>query len=63
MSLLIAFEECKHNQILMEVGESIPATVLVPFTLYPLDADNSVEPGDAMTCITCNDTRTVRTTV
>lgn len=63
MSLLVTLDPCGHSQLLMEIGETIPAAVLVPWTTYPLDAENSVDPGDEMTCITCDDTRTVRTAV
>ncbi len=66
MALLVSFSDCPHGQILVEIGEiPPPAITLSPWTTYPLDddPDNKIEPGDKMTCITCMETRTVRSAV
>lgn len=64
MALLVSFEDCPHGQILVEIGETPPpAITLTPWTTYPLDEHNSIDPGDEMTCITCMVTRTVRSAV
>lgn len=63
MALLVSFEDCEHRQILMEVGESIIVEAKIPTTLYPLDSGETIDPGNAMTCITCNTTRIVKVAV
>jgi hypothetical protein len=66
MAILIAFEDCPHGQLLIEVGEiPPPAITLTPWTLYPVDndPDNQIAAGDKMTCLTCEETRTVRSAV
>ena len=63
MSLLVAFEDCPHRQILAEVGESIIVEGKIPVTLYPLDSEESIDPGDIMTCITCDEPRKVKSAV
>jgi hypothetical protein len=63
MSLLVRFEVCDHRQMLMEVGEIPVVREDIPTALYPLDAGETIDPGNAMTCITCDTTRIVRTAV
>lgn len=62
MSLLLTLDPCGHRQLLLEIGETIPAAVLVPWCTYPIDTGTSIDPGDEMTCITCCETRIVRST-
>jgi len=42
---------CGHGLQLLTAQDPIPDDG--PWCLYPLDDDNSVEPGDQMTCIAC----------
>jgi hypothetical protein len=66
MSLLVTFADCQHGQLLVEIGEHLPpAATLTPWATYPVDDDpaNAITPGDLMTCITCMETRTVRSAV
>jgi hypothetical protein len=62
MSLLLTLDPCGHRQMLVEVGENPPTIPDLPWVLYPMDADeaNSIQPGNAMTCITCDETKIVR---
>jgi len=67
MSLFLAFEDCPHVQLLLEVGETIPEQQTdrpcPPWTTYPLDTGESISPGDIMTCITCDEPRKVKSAV
>jgi hypothetical protein len=58
VSLLVHLAPCGHMQVLTEIGETPPSGGMTWVT-YPLDVGNTVERGDHMTCITCDDIREV----
>lgn len=59
MSMLVHLAPCGHMQELLEIGE-FPSPGMT-WTTYPVDDDpaNAIVRGDAMTCVTCDQIRTV----
>ena len=56
MSFTVAMD-CGHDMEVIDASESPP--LFEPWIMYPLDDDNSIDPGDEMTCAMCNKTQTV----
>jgi hypothetical protein len=48
---------CGHDVEIIDASESPP--LFGKWILFPLNDDNSIDIGDEMTCVTCNETQTV----
>ena len=59
MSVLLTFMDCPHMQILLGPREAVVVAGKIPVVTYPADDDESLEPGNAMTCVTCNRTQVI----
>lgn len=46
--------DCGHRVVLLQTARDTPTDL--PSVLYPLDDDNSIGEGDAMTCVVCEET-------
>jgi hypothetical protein len=56
VSVLLTFKDCTHQQVLSERGDPEP---VLPWVFYPVDDQDEIEPGNAMTCITCDASRVI----
>lgn len=56
MSFTVAMD-CGHDMEIIDASESTP--LFGPWITYPLDDGNSIDNGDKMTCVTCNEIQTV----
>lgn len=52
--------DCGHRIVLLQTApDPADGPPSIPAVLYPLDDDNSIGEGDAMTCVVCEETRIV----
>lgn len=51
--------DCGHDMEIIDASEIPP--LFGAWVMYPLDDDNSIDPGDEMTCVTCHQTKIVKT--
>jgi hypothetical protein len=56
---MLTFMDCPHSQILLGPREMITVARKVPVVTYLADEDEELEPGNAMTCVTCDRTQVI----